>query len=326
MSYIDKLFHFYETTSSFENHNSQGLISPDSLCFIEDKGQIYTQGSYFGINKNTYEALESFARAKYTELKDLADSINTKVNTINNNKNKAGGFVALDDNTKISSTYLPSYVDDVLEYNSKSAFPKTGEAGKIYVALDSNLTYRWSGSEYVEISKSLALGETSSTAYAGDKGKQNASDIATCKSNISSCNTAISNCNTSINNHKADTSNPHKVTAAQVGLGNVNNTSDANKPISNATQTALDKKVDKVSGKELSTNDYTTDEKNKLAGIEKGAQVNTIEGVALDTVRLIASDKWVKIPLANKSRPGVLSDTDYATWTNIMNRIGLTIL
>ena len=64
-----------------------------------------------------------------------------------------------------------------------------------------------------------------------------------------------------------------------LGLGNVNNTSDANKPISTATQTALDTKVDKVSGKGLSTNDYTTAEKTKLAGIATGAQVNSITGV-----------------------------------------------
>ena len=72
---------------------------------------------------------------------------------------------------KIPSEVLPSYVDDVLEYASSSAFPNPGESGKIYVALDTNLTYRWSGSGYTEISKSLALGETSSTAYRGDRGK-----------------------------------------------------------------------------------------------------------------------------------------------------------
>jgi hypothetical protein len=68
-----------------------------------------------------------------------------------------------------------------------------------------------------------------------------------------------------------------------VGLGNVDNTSDTNKPISTATQTALDDKVDKVTGKGLSQEDYTTTEKNKLAGIETGAQVNTVTSVATKT-------------------------------------------
>ena len=79
----------------------------------------------------------------------------------------------------VPSQYLPSYVDDVLEYASMTAFPATGEAGKIYVALDTNLTYRWGGNGYVEISPSLALGHTSSTAYPGDEGAANASAIKT---------------------------------------------------------------------------------------------------------------------------------------------------
>lgn len=72
---------------------------------------------------------------------------------------------------KVPASQLPSYVDDVMEFANFAAFPVTGESGKIYVALDTNLTYRWGGSSYVEISPSLALGETSSTAYRGDRGK-----------------------------------------------------------------------------------------------------------------------------------------------------------
>lgn len=87
-------------------------------------------------------------------------------------------YAELDDSGKIPSALLPSYVDDVVEYANLAAFPATGESGKIYVALDTNKTYRWGGTEYVEISESLALGETSSTAYAGNKGKQNADNIA----------------------------------------------------------------------------------------------------------------------------------------------------
>jgi hypothetical protein len=49
----------------------------------------------------------------------------------------------------IDTKYLPSYVDDVLEYSTLTEFPETGESGKIYVALDTNYTYRWSGSEYI---------------------------------------------------------------------------------------------------------------------------------------------------------------------------------
>lgn len=100
-------------------------------------------------------------------------------------KGAASGVAELDSNGKVPSSQLPSYVDDVLEYASQSAFPATGESGKIYIALDTNKTYRWSGSAYVEISESLALGETSSTAYAGNKGKANADAIAAIKDGTS---------------------------------------------------------------------------------------------------------------------------------------------
>lgn len=92
-------------------------------------------------------------------------------------KGVAGGVATLGSDGKVPSSQLPSYVDDVLEYDTKSGFPATGATGIIYVAKDTNLTYRWSGTAYVEISASLALGETSSTAYAGDKGKANANAI-----------------------------------------------------------------------------------------------------------------------------------------------------
>ena len=95
-------------------------------------------------------------------------------------KGAANGVAELDESGKVPSAQLPSYVDDVLEgYFSEGKFYKesehttemTGEAGKIYVDMATNKTYRWSGSAYAEISASLALGETSSTAFRGDWGK-----------------------------------------------------------------------------------------------------------------------------------------------------------
>lgn len=72
---------------------------------------------------------------------------------------------------KVPASQLPSYVDDVLSFPTLSSFPSVGESGKIYIALDTNKTYRWTGSGYVVIGGGLALGETSSTAYRGDHGK-----------------------------------------------------------------------------------------------------------------------------------------------------------
>jgi hypothetical protein len=133
-------------------------------------------------------------------------------------KGSANGYAELDATGKVPSGQLPSFVDDVIEFANYAALPATGETGKIYVVLDNNITYRWSGSAYVEISSSLALGETSTTAYRGDRGK-----------------TAY--------DHTLNTNNPHGVTKAQVGLGNVSNLSPADMPVSTATQTALDGKA-----------------------------------------------------------------------------------
>ena len=82
----------------------------------------------------------------------------------------ANGVASLDSAGKVPSSQLPSYVDDVLEYDGTSNFPTTGESGKIYVDTSTNKTYRWGGSAYAEISASLALGESADTAYRGDRG------------------------------------------------------------------------------------------------------------------------------------------------------------
>jgi hypothetical protein len=71
----------------------------------------------------------------------------------------------------VPSDCLPGSYDEVQEYTSKDSFPTTGVAATIYVDTTTNLVYRWTGSAYIEISSSLALGETSSTAYRGDYGK-----------------------------------------------------------------------------------------------------------------------------------------------------------
>lgn len=94
---------------------------------------------------NTSDANKPVSTAQQTAL-DL------KVNT--SAIGAANGVAPLDSGAKVPSVYLPSFVDDVLEYADVGAFPASGETGKIYVALATNKTYRWSGSAYVEISAS----------------------------------------------------------------------------------------------------------------------------------------------------------------------------
>ena len=149
----------------------------NELAQKADRSDTYAKGeTYSRAEVNvTVEALKSDAAAKLAAKADLV-----------------GGVVP--------ASQLPSFVDDVEEYASAEFFPTTGERGKIYVSLSTNLTYRWTGTTYVEISKSLALGETAETAYAGDKGKAATDEIA---------------------KHVARTDNPHGVTAEQLSLAAV---------------------------------------------------------------------------------------------------------
>lgn len=140
-------------------------------------------------------------------------------------KGTANGVAELDANGLVPNSQLPSYVDDVLEYDTKTGFPTNGESGKIYIATDTNLQYRWTGTQYAEISSSIALGETSSTAYRGDRGK-----IAY--------------------DHSQKTSgNPHKVTKNDVGLGHVPNVATNDQTPTFAESTTLTKLT---SGEKLS--------------------------------------------------------------------------
>ena len=133
----------------------------------------------------------------------------------------ANGVAELDANGLVPSSQLPSYVDDVLEYASVSAFPATGETGKIYVALDTNLTYRWSGSAYVEISPSLALGETSSTAYRGDRGKT-AYDHATESGRSGAKSAGLYKIGVTAQGHVASTSAVAKADLTALGVADQN--------------------------------------------------------------------------------------------------------
>lgn len=291
------------------------------------------------------EELNKYQSEINTQLGISNDSLHKELTNFKNTKGKANGLASLDDSGKVPSTQLPSYVDDVLEFTQLDQLPNPGESGKIYVVTSTNLQYRWSGSDYVEISKSLALGETSSTAYPGDKGKATTDVVNSLSDNLvndvlvsqsdknsvsltiksitknpvkknkelllvdgepilltdntpilladnvndglydqaddklitinqassftagvmsasdktkldglkaqAEIDTSISNVQNNLNAHINNRTNPHRVTKEQIGLDQVDNTSDANKPISNATQTALNGKFSATDGNAL---------------------------------------------------------------------------
>lgn len=297
--------------------------------------------------------------------------LNNKVQEFIDSKGAPNGLASLNESGIIPSAQLPSYVDDVIEVDTFSNLPGTGESGKIYIVQDTNLTYRWSGTAYVEISKSLALGETSSTAYPGDKGKattdklnripdklitdtvnvnqstteavlnfttyrQEAQQVGRNTLTITSATTSqaglmsssdktkldglkdqagitsdIDAVQTNLETHINNKSNPHEVNKAQVGLGNVDNTSDANKPISTATQNALNSKFNASDGNalkqrvdnipELIATDITVDSDNDSVNISLD-KTSIVDGTLSGTT--------ININSATASKAGILIPTD----------------
>ena len=173
----------------------------------------------------------------YTE-SEIDTKLNGKLNTAL--RGSANGLAELDATGKVPSTQLPSFVDDVIEgYLSGGKFYMesahttqiTGEAGKIYIDLSTEKTYRWSGSAFVVISDTIALGETSATAYRGDRGKTayDHSQAAHARTDATKVEKSTTNGNIKINGteiivytHPSGT-NPHGTTKSDIGLSNVGN-------------------------------------------------------------------------------------------------------
>ena len=166
----------------------------------------------------------------------------------------------------IPASKLPSYVDDVIEgdldsgifYETKAedgtySNQITGESGKIYIDLNENKTYRWSGTVFAIVSETLALGETSTTAYQGDKGK------------IAYDHSQITN------------GNPHGITKSTIGLDNVENKSSST-ILSELTQNNVTTALGYVpSMSDLSNVDNTTFKaKVEASGFSSGTQVQIL--------------------------------------------------
>lgn len=351
------------------------------------------------------EELNKYQSEINAQLRTSDDSLRKELTAFKNTKGKANGLASLDDSGKVPSTQLPSYVDDVLEFDQLDQLPKPGESGKIYVVTSTNLQYRWSGTDYVEISKSLALGETSSTAYPGDKGKTTTDIVNSLSDNLvndvlvsqsdknsvsltiksitknpvkknkellladgepilltdntpilladnvddglydqaddklitinqassftagvmsasdktkldglkaqAEIDTSINNVQNNLTTHISNKSNPHSVTKVQVGLGNVDNTSDANKPISTATQNALNSKFNASDGNalkqrvdnipELIATDITVDSDNDSVNISLD-KASIVDGTLSGTT--------ININSATTSKAGILTPAD----------------
>lgn len=298
--------------------------------------------------------------------------LNNKVQEFIDSKGAPNGLASLNESGIIPSAQLPSYVDDVIEVDTFSNLPGTGESGKIYIVQDTNLTYRWSGTAYVEISKSLALGETSSTAYPGDKGKATTDKLNKTSNKVvvgpitvnpstdkvvlkyqthftstnsdsedshtinaattsqagvmtsadktklnglkdqAGITSDIDAVQTNLETHINNKYNPHEVNKAQVGLGNVDNTSDANKPISTATQNALNSKFNASDGNALK---QTIENMPNLV-VTEGRLSHKNDGISLSLIQQDLKDQantdsiLLKFNPATDSTAGIILPSD----------------
>ena len=153
--------------------------------------------------------------------KDITVADDTKIPLTQ--KGIPNGVATLGSDGLVPAVQLPSYVDDIIEgylYNDKfyedvdHTIEVIGINGKIYMDVDTSLLYRWSGSKFAEVSKSLALGETPYTAYPGNKGKQNAEAIETLKSKVSTAENDITN----LQDNKAEKTDVAEALATKANL------------------------------------------------------------------------------------------------------------
>lgn len=125
---------------------------------LDDKGKVPEE-------QLPEKALREYDLTPYAKSEDIQKTYATKQEVSSGkldytpenaeNRGKANGYASLGGDGKVPADQLPSYVDDVLEFASKTNFPSSGEKGKIYVDLSTENIFRWSGSAYVEISPSL---------------------------------------------------------------------------------------------------------------------------------------------------------------------------
>lgn len=90
----------------------------------------------------------------------LATDIIAKAAIPSSQKGMANGVATLNSSGVIPANQLPSYVDDVLEFATQAAFPATGETGKIYISIETGMTYRWTGTVYAPIGGGSGTSDT----------------------------------------------------------------------------------------------------------------------------------------------------------------------
>ena len=187
----------------YRNDSSTSQPAGEDLGSVKSGGDVTITNGLISVNDNSHNHV-------IDNIDGLQSVLDGKISV--SSRGIAGGIAELDTNGKVLSSQLPSYVDAIVEgyYNSTDdkfyneeeyTIEIPGESNKIYIDKLSSMIYRWTGERFGNIGGSLVLGETSSTAYRGDRGS------------------------VAFTHSQLVTGNPHKVTKADVGLGNVDNVS-----------------------------------------------------------------------------------------------------
>jgi hypothetical protein len=232
---------------------------------IRDWGGVpYTNAEADALTQELNDRTAS-SQTGYNSVDELATKVKAAETNIDAKEDKsskgvANGYAELGADGKVPAAQLPAGTDEVQEYANLAAFPVTGSSSVIYVALDTNTTYRWGGTVYVEISGGLTLGETDSTAYRGDRGKiaydHSQSAHAPVDAEANQTNAEIKA------QYEANADTNAFTDAWQTKLNQIEDNATAD-------QTGAEIKV--AYEAELDTNAYTDAEKSKLAAIEAGA-------------------------------------------------------
>lgn len=267
-------------------------------------GKLITVSKNTAYNKNFGTTNGDVARGDASYLKtntytqsEVDSLLNAKQNTAN--KGQPNGYASLDGSAKVPASQLPSYVDDVEEYSNLASFPTTGETGKIYIALDTNLTYRWSGSTYVSLNDVDLSDYFNKTTDTTDDITQGTAKFTT-QADINKlagieANATTDQTDAEIKTAYENNTNTNAFTdAEQTKLAGIEQ---------NATADQTDTEIKTAYENNADTNVFTDSEKTKLAGIAIGAEVNV-------QANLSQTDNLQDNYVAGKSTANIADSTD----------------
>lgn len=249
------------------------LIKDSALIWV--KGQFFTGPSVLSIPKYIKDCEIIQESGKPLTLKFVGAEWNTEekiykefnktieltlasnqLQDLINSKGSANGIASLDEQGVVPSAQLPSYVDDVIDVyatydksaegvlsniqlfsNQEKTTPITPESGKIYIDVEGNYQFRWTGTQYATVGAPTVLGEVTGTAYDGGKGKALSDTINKMSNKVvvgptivtSSTNNVVIKYQTHFTSTNSNSEDSHTINAATTSQAGVMSAADKQK-------------------------------------------------------------------------------------------------